>query len=134
MVMSCKPADLLVCAWAGRRLEETGYGVGLRVLELFTLREKLNRREIKLIGILQVRGSQSTGGGGGGQCGPSFLLDTAAPLALYPAWCSVRLHCSVEVALRQAGGLAGEEHGERGRMCVAPTIQRHAAHMSTHST
>lgn len=28
--------------------------MGLRVLELFTLREKLNRREIKLIGILQV--------------------------------------------------------------------------------
>jgi hypothetical protein len=37
-----------------RRLEETGYGVGHRILELSTFREKLNKREIKLIGILQV--------------------------------------------------------------------------------
>ena len=37
------------------RLEEAGYGVGHRVLELLSLRDKQYKRETKLIGILQVR-------------------------------------------------------------------------------
>ncbi|EWM24637.1 Transport protein particle (TRAPP) component [Nannochloropsis gaditana] len=36
-----------------RKLEEAGYGVGHRVLELLAFREKQYRREIKLIGVLQ---------------------------------------------------------------------------------
>lgn len=35
-----------------RRLEDAGYGVGLRVLELLCHREKGNRRETRLLGIL----------------------------------------------------------------------------------
>eukprot|EP00243_Klebsormidium_subtile_P003051 TRINITY_DN16191_c0_g1_i1.p1 TRINITY_DN16191_c0_g1~~TRINITY_DN16191_c0_g1_i1.p1 ORF type:complete len:196 (+),score=26.48 TRINITY_DN16191_c0_g1_i1:248-835(+) len=35
-----------------RKLEEAGYGVGLRVLELLCHREKANRRETRLLGIL----------------------------------------------------------------------------------
>eukprot|EP00271_Cylindrocystis_brebissonii_P008640 TRINITY_DN23109_c0_g1_i1.p1 TRINITY_DN23109_c0_g1~~TRINITY_DN23109_c0_g1_i1.p1 ORF type:complete len:198 (+),score=38.68 TRINITY_DN23109_c0_g1_i1:470-1063(+) len=35
-----------------RRLEDLGYGVGLRMLELLVHREKANRREIRLLGIL----------------------------------------------------------------------------------
>lgn len=38
-----------------RRLEEAGYGVGHRVLELLAFRDKQYKRETKLIGILQVR-------------------------------------------------------------------------------
>lgn len=37
-----------------RRLEEAGYGVGHRVLELLAFRDKQYKRETKLIGILQV--------------------------------------------------------------------------------
>jgi hypothetical protein len=37
------------------RLEEAGYGVGHRVLELLAFRDKQYKRETKLIGILQVR-------------------------------------------------------------------------------
>ena len=37
-----------------RRLEETGYDVGVRVLELLSYREKQGKRENRLIGILQV--------------------------------------------------------------------------------
>ncbi|KAJ7525399.1 hypothetical protein O6H91_17G048800 [Diphasiastrum complanatum] len=35
-----------------RRLEEAGYGVGLRMLELLCYREKGNKRETRLLGIL----------------------------------------------------------------------------------
>lgn len=35
-----------------RKLEDLGYGIGLRMLELLCHREKGNRRETKLIGIL----------------------------------------------------------------------------------
>eukprot|EP00735_Rhodelphis_limneticus_P006579 TRINITY_DN18_c0_g1::TRINITY_DN18_c0_g1_i1::g.14759::m.14759 TRINITY_DN18_c0_g1::TRINITY_DN18_c0_g1_i1::g.14759 ORF type:complete len:209 (-),score=19.89,sp/Q54YG5/TPPC5_DICDI/65.56/8e-82,TRAPP/PF04051.11/1.3e-43,VanZ/PF04892.7/0.091 TRINITY_DN18_c0_g1_i1:62-661(-) len=35
-----------------RRLEEVGYGVGLRMLELVCTREKNNKREIRLINLL----------------------------------------------------------------------------------
>ena len=40
-----------------RRLEEAGYGVGVKLLELYTLREsaKNAKRETRIIGILQVR-------------------------------------------------------------------------------
>lgn len=34
------------------RLEDAGYGVGLRMLELLSHREKGNRREVRLLGIL----------------------------------------------------------------------------------
>jgi hypothetical protein len=40
---------------AKQRLEEAGYGVGHRVLELLSFRDKQYKRETKLIGILQVR-------------------------------------------------------------------------------
>ena len=36
------------------RLEVAGFGVGLRFLELLSYREKQNRRELRLLGILQV--------------------------------------------------------------------------------
>lgn len=36
-----------------RRLESTGYGVGLRVLELLAYRSKEYRREIRLMNVLQ---------------------------------------------------------------------------------
>jgi hypothetical protein len=38
-----------------RRLEESGYGVGIRLLELYTIREsaKNSKREVRIIGILQ---------------------------------------------------------------------------------
>lgn len=35
------------------RLEEAGYGVGQRVLELVAVREKYNRRETRVVQILQ---------------------------------------------------------------------------------
>src|SRR3546814_9290115 len=37
----------------GGRLEESGYGVGQRVLELVAVREKYNRRETRVVQILQ---------------------------------------------------------------------------------
>jgi hypothetical protein len=39
------------------RLEEAGYGVGLRLLELLTFREKQLKRETKVVGILTVGAS-----------------------------------------------------------------------------
>lgn len=36
-----------------RRLDEAGYGIGLRVLELAAMREKNYKREIRMLGILQ---------------------------------------------------------------------------------
>lgn len=43
------------CPLPRHRLEEAGYGVGHRVLELLSFRDKQYKRETKLIGILQVR-------------------------------------------------------------------------------
>eukprot|EP01118_Nematostelium_gracile_P000376 TRINITY_DN103_c0_g1_i2.p2 TRINITY_DN103_c0_g1~~TRINITY_DN103_c0_g1_i2.p2 ORF type:complete len:144 (+),score=32.36 TRINITY_DN103_c0_g1_i2:79-510(+) len=36
-----------------KRLSDIGYAVGVRLLELITFREKNNKRETKLVGILQ---------------------------------------------------------------------------------
>lgn len=36
-----------------RRLEEVGYGVGLRLLEILTFRERAGRREIRLLDMLR---------------------------------------------------------------------------------
>ncbi len=37
------------------RLEEAGYGIGLRVIELVGIREKIARRETRIVNMLQVR-------------------------------------------------------------------------------
>lgn len=37
------------------RLEELGYGVGQRVLELISCRDRVTRRETRLVNMLQVR-------------------------------------------------------------------------------
>lgn len=37
------------------RLEESGYGIGLRVIELFSCRERLTKRETRIVNMLQVR-------------------------------------------------------------------------------
>ncbi|CAN0500801.1 unnamed protein product, partial [Ectocarpus sp. 12 AP-2014] len=36
-----------------RKLEEAGYGMGLRVLELQTFRERLQKRRVRLLPMLQ---------------------------------------------------------------------------------
>lgn len=41
-----------------RRLETTGYGVGLRILELLKFREREYRRETRLMSILQFVSTQ----------------------------------------------------------------------------
>ena len=37
----------------GRRLEDTGFGVGLRLLEILSFREKGSKRDIRLLDVLK---------------------------------------------------------------------------------
>lgn len=105
------------------RLEEAGYGVGHRVLELLSFREKQYKRETKLIGILQVRlmhGSVANLLRVHGSAGWEAEL-TAPHTHVSP----VRLLDRVEGALQQGGRLAGAQHRERGRMYVFSRVCSH---------